>query len=82
MLDSGTGILYRVFLFACYMVLFVDSSFRASGPDFGGKGSNGGVWEWTSTVFDAHDGFVGTGIFPGYSSDFFDGKHQTVVCPV
>ncbi|KAJ2964177.1 hypothetical protein NUW54_g14250 [Trametes sanguinea] len=45
----------------------------------GGRGSNGGVWEWTATVLDAQPGFVGTGIFPGYSADFFDGKHQVVL---
>lgn len=45
----------------------------------GGKGSNGGVWEWSSTVLDTHEGFEGTTIFPGYSSDFFDTKHQVVV---
>ena len=44
-----------------------------------GRGSNGGVWEWTSTLLDTHAGFDGTTIFPGYSSDFFDGKHQVVV---
>jgi formylglycine-generating enzyme required for sulfatase activity len=46
---------------------------------YGGKGSNGGVWEWTTTVFDAHEGFVPTKLFPGYSNDFFDTKHQVVV---
>ncbi|KAF9651042.1 hypothetical protein BDM02DRAFT_3154603 [Thelephora ganbajun] len=51
----------------------------AGGPANGGRGSNGGVWEWTSTVFDTHDSFVGTGIFPGYSSDFFDQKHYVVL---
>ena len=30
-----------------------------------GKGSNGGVWEWTSTVFDGHDGLVPTNLFTG-----------------
>ncbi|KAI1792532.1 C-type lectin protein [Ganoderma leucocontextum] len=45
----------------------------------GGRGSNGGVWEWTATALDTHPGFEGTGIFPGYSSDFFDGKHQVVL---
>ncbi|KAI0751764.1 C-type lectin protein [Daedaleopsis nitida] len=47
--------------------------------EHGGRGSNGGVWEWTATALDTHDGFAGTGIFPGYSSDFFDGKHQVVL---
>ncbi|KAL4243417.1 DUF323-domain-containing protein [Abortiporus biennis] len=44
-----------------------------------GRGCNGGVWEWTSTILDTHEGFEGTTIFPGYSSDFFDGKHQVVL---
>jgi len=44
--------------------------------EHGGKGSNGGVWEWTSTLFDTHEGFVPTQLFTGYSADFFDGKHH------
>jgi len=51
----------------------------ALGGEYGGRGSNGGVWEWTSTALDFHGGFVGTSIFPGYSSDFFDTKHQVVL---
>ncbi|EEB87377.1 hypothetical protein MPER_15282, partial [Moniliophthora perniciosa FA553] len=45
----------------------------------GGKGSNGGVWEWTSTIFDKYDGFVSSELYPGYSKDFFDGCHQVVI---
>ena len=37
------------------------------------------MWEWTSTAFDAYDGFKGTAIFPGFSSDFFDQKHHVIV---
>ncbi|KAL1696034.1 C-type lectin protein [Schizophyllum commune] len=44
-----------------------------------GAGSNGGVWEWTSTLFDAHPGLTPTQLFPGYSTDFFDTKHQVVL---
>ncbi|GLB38624.1 putative histidine-specific methyltransferase, SAM-dependent [Lyophyllum shimeji] len=44
-----------------------------------GKGSNGGVWEWTSTSFDKYDGFVPSKLYPGYSMDFFDGIHQVVL---
>jgi hypothetical protein len=33
---------------------------------YGGKGSNGGVWEWTSTIFDKVDGFVPSKLYPGY----------------
>ncbi|RDB29897.1 Ergothioneine biosynthesis protein 1 [Hypsizygus marmoreus] len=45
----------------------------------GGKGSNGGVWEWTSTLFDTHEGLSPTKLFTGYSTDFFDTKHQVVL---
>jgi len=31
----------------------------------GGKGHNGGVWEWTSTVMDKRDGFVPSSRYPG-----------------
>ena len=45
----------------------------------GGKGSNGGVWEWTSSKFDSHPGLVPTKLFTGYSTDFFDGVHHVVL---
>ncbi|CAK5265600.1 unnamed protein product [Mycena citricolor] len=45
----------------------------------GAKGTNGGVWEWTSTVFDTHEGLAPTNLFTGYSTDFFDTKHQSVL---
>lgn len=46
----------------------------------GGKGTNGGVWEWTTTLFDAYEGFVPTKLFTGFSEDFFDTKHHVAVC--
>ncbi|KAJ3969028.1 DUF323 domain-containing protein [Lentinula raphanica] len=49
------------------------------GKQNGGKGHNGGVWEWTSTEFDKYDGFVPSKLYPGYSMDFFDGAHQVVL---
>ncbi|KAJ7502877.1 C-type lectin protein [Mycena galericulata] len=45
----------------------------------GGRGSNGGIWEWTTTLFDTHDGLVPTNLFTGYSTDFFDTKHHVVL---
>ncbi|KAG8221369.1 C-type lectin protein [Butyriboletus roseoflavus] len=44
--------------------------------EYSGKGTNGGVWEWTSTLFCDHEGLFPTTHFPGYSTDFFDGKHH------
>ncbi|CAG8613079.1 621_t:CDS:2, partial [Acaulospora colombiana] len=34
---------------------------------------NGGVWEWSSTIMDRHQGYESSILYPGYSSDFFDG---------
>jgi tRNA-specific adenosine deaminase 2 len=42
-------------------------------------GHNGGVWEWTSTTLAAPKGFKSSALYPGYSSDFFDGKHNVVL---
>ncbi|KAI8825009.1 histidine-specific methyltransferase [Fimicolochytrium jonesii] len=40
-----------------------------------------GLWEWTSTVLNRseEDGYVKSEVYPGYSSDFFDGKHNVVL---
>ncbi len=35
----------------------------------------GNGWEWTSTVFGPLPGFKPFPFYPGYSADFFDGKH-------
>lgn len=32
-------------------------------------------WEWTSTLFAPFKGFAIDPLYPGYSKDFFDGKH-------
>lgn len=42
-------------------------------------GHNGGVWEWTNTEFAGHDGFKTSELYPGYSTDFFDGVHYVTV---
>ncbi|CUA75117.1 Meiotically up-regulated gene 158 protein [Schizosaccharomyces pombe 972h-] [Rhizoctonia solani] len=43
------------------------------------RGHNGGVWEWTSTLMHAHEGYVPSIRYPGYSSDFHDQKHHIVL---
>ena len=35
------------------------------GEKDGGRGHNGGVWEWTSTVFNRYEGFVPSKLYPG-----------------
>jgi formylglycine-generating enzyme required for sulfatase activity len=42
-------------------------------------GHNGGVWEWTSSEFNGLKGYEQSQIYPGFSSDFFDGLHNVVV---
>ena len=62
--------------------LLIDFSPTTTQTDNGGRllnGHNGGVWEWTSTEFQGHDGFEASKLYPGYSADFFDGKHFVVV---
>lgn len=44
-----------------------------------GRGETGGVWEWTSTVLENHEGFLPGGLYPEYTADFFDGKHNVMV---
>jgi len=49
------------------------------GDENSGHGHNGGIWEWTNTVFVGHEGLVPTNHFTGYSTDFFDSKHHVVL---
>ena len=45
-----------------YELMFRATTGLAEGQ---GRGSNGGVWEWTATVFSGHEGMVPTDIFTG-----------------
>ncbi|OQS01863.1 hypothetical protein THRCLA_05694 [Thraustotheca clavata] len=37
------------------------------------------AWEWTCDVLTAHEGFEPSELYPGYTADFFDEKHNIVV---
>jgi ergothioneine biosynthesis protein EgtB len=45
---------------------------------FGIWGLLGNGWEWTSDRFEAFPGFRPASFYPGYSADFFDGKHYVM----
>jgi ergothioneine biosynthesis protein EgtB len=50
----------------------------AAASAFGVEGMLGNGWEWTSTVFAPFPGFRPFPFYPGYSADFFDGKHYVI----
>ncbi|KAK2839253.1 hypothetical protein FQN49_006323 [Arthroderma sp. PD_2] len=50
-----------------------------NGNKLSGQGDFGGLWEWTSTTIQAHEGFKPMDLYPGYTADFFDGKHNIVL---
>ena len=45
---------------------------------WGVVGLVGNGWEWTSTILGPFPGFRRFPFYPGYSADFFDGKHYVI----
>lgn len=41
-----------------------------------GRGDAGGLWEWSSSLLAHYEGFEAMAIYPGYTADFFDEKHN------
>ena len=54
------------------------SAFPATSSDFGAVEMIGNGWEWTSTIFAPFAGFEPFPFYPGYSANFFDGKHYVM----
>ena len=48
------------------------------GSAFGVEGLIANGWEWTSTEFAPFPGFRPFACYPGYSANFFDGKHYVL----
>ena len=53
-------------------------SYPAGVSAFGVADLLGNGWEWTSTVFGPLPGFEPFPFYPGYSANFFDGKHYVM----
>jgi gamma-glutamyl hercynylcysteine S-oxide synthase len=54
------------------------SAFPAGTSAFGVAGLLGNGWEWTSTPFAPFPGFEAFPFYPGYSANFFDGRHYVL----
>jgi iron(II)-dependent oxidoreductase len=54
------------------------NAFPSNKSDFGVVGQLGNGWEWTSTPFAPFPGFQASAYYPGYSANFFDGKHFVI----
>ncbi|KAM0236340.1 hypothetical protein ACHAPO_004972 [Fusarium lateritium] len=54
-------------------------SVTSRGNKLAGQAEMGGVWEWTSSILERHEGFEPMSLYPLYTTDFFDGKHNIVL---
>ena len=54
------------------------NAFPRGSSAFGVAGMLGNGWEWTSTIFGSLPGFEPFPFYPGYSANFFDGKHFVI----
>jgi ergothioneine biosynthesis protein EgtB len=54
------------------------NAFPCGRSAFGVEGLMANGWEWTSTPFAAFEGFAPRPYYPGYSANFFDGKHYVL----
>ncbi|KAK5165201.1 uncharacterized protein LTR77_009299 [Saxophila tyrrhenica] len=50
-----------------------------NGGKLAGLSEMGGLWEWTASELVRVDGFEPMKLYPAYSEDFYDGKHNVVL---
>ncbi|KAI1196192.1 DUF323 domain protein [Nemania serpens] len=51
----------------------------ARGDRLAGRAEFGGAWEWTSSPLQRYEGFEPMALYPLYTADFFDDKHNIVL---
>jgi iron(II)-dependent oxidoreductase len=54
------------------------NAFPANESSYEVAGQIGNGWEWTSSVFEPFPNFEPFPFYPGYSANFFDGKHYVL----
>ncbi|MCJ1390687.1 hypothetical protein MMC18_003548 [Xylographa bjoerkii] len=50
-----------------------------NGKKLCGQSEMGGAWEWTSSVLEKYNGFEPMDLYPAYTADFFDQKHNIML---
>ncbi|KAK4963386.1 hypothetical protein LTR10_001014 [Elasticomyces elasticus] len=55
------------------------TSVTHNGGKLAGQGEVGGLWEWTSSPLVKQQGFEPMKLYPAYSADFYDDKHNVVL---
>lgn len=48
------------------------------GNELCGQSDLGGVWEWTSTTLEKHEGYEPMSLYPGYTGQFHPSKLLTI----